>query len=203
MSARAGSAASDDAEPRGDKGVRSLEGARKRQRDLEDLALISDFEARSGRIGPCVEQPQPGALDSGRENAQAPRGAGGEDLRGDVAIGVDDGALAGLEQALEQLQLGREIGFHRGVIIEMVAREIGEGAGAEADAVEPMLDDAMRGGLERKMRDAATAEFVERLVQCDRIRRRQRAIVRSAGRDDAERAERGGGDARAPPRSAA
>ena len=35
-------------------------------------------------------------------------------------------------------------------------------------------------------------EFVERLVQADRVRRRQRAIGGAVGRDDAERAERGG-----------
>ena len=52
----------------------------------------------------------------------------------------------------------------------MVAREVGEGRRCEAHAVEAPLIDSERGGFHRKMRDAASREFIEQLVQFDRPR---------------------------------
>ena len=62
------------------------------------------------------------------------------------------------------------------MIVEMVARQIGEGAGGDAHAVEPVLVEAVRGRFERQMRDALAGELVERAMQLDRIGRGQRAV---------------------------
>src|SRR4051794_24271068 len=82
----------------------------------------------------------------------------------------------GYDQIAEQPQLCVEIMRHVRVIIHVVAREIGERAGADTDALEPILIEAMRRSLQREMRDALTCDFVELPMQRDRVGRGQRAI---------------------------
>ena len=79
------------------------------------------------------------------------------------------------------------------MVIHVVAGEIGEAAGGDAHAVEPILIEPVRGSLERKMRDAIARDFVELAMQRDRIRRRQRAVNNSLRRDQSDGADTGGG----------
>jgi hypothetical protein len=51
------------------------------------------------------------------------------------------------------------------MIVEVVAREIGERGGAEADAVEPALQNAVRRGLKGEMGDTAARQPVQSFVQ--------------------------------------
>ena len=51
----------------------------------------------------------------------------------------------------EQPELGGEIGLDRRVVVHVVAAEIGEGGGLDADAVEPALVEA-RGSTPRARR---------------------------------------------------
>jgi hypothetical protein len=46
----------------------------------------------------------------------------------------------------------------------MIAREIGETARGKMHAVEPLLVETVRGGLEREIRDAACGEPIEKLM---------------------------------------
>jgi len=64
-------------------------------------------------------------------------------------------------------------------MVEVIAREIGEGGEREPNAVESALVDPERRRLHGEMRDAAPREVVERAMQFDRPRRRQRAIMRA------------------------
>ena len=64
----------------------------------------------------------------------------------------------------------------RRMIVEMIARQIGEGRRRDAHAVEPVLIEAVRGRFDRKMRDAFAGERIERAMQLDRIGRGQRAV---------------------------
>ena len=89
----------------------------------------------------------------------------------------------------EEAKLRLKIGFHVGVVVEVVAAEIGEGGGREAHAVEALLLDSVRGGLHREMGDPLARELVERAVQQDRVGRRERAIGGGTGPDHAERAQ--------------
>ena len=66
-------------------------------------------------------------------------------LPGIAIVDVDHRGAARHDQLLEQPQLGGEIGFDGRMIIEMIARQIGEGAGRDAHAVEPVLVEAVRG----------------------------------------------------------
>ena len=118
---------------------------------------------------------------------QAARLGRGHHRVGMIVIGIDDGRGARRQQSLEQPQLGGEIGLEARMIIEMIARDVGEAAGRDAQAVEPVLIEAVRGRFDREMGDAVAGERVDRAVQRDRIRRRQRAVSLAARRDDADR----------------
>ena len=74
----------------------------------------------------------------------------------------------------------------------MVAREIGEGAGARRTPSSRRWAIPCEEASSARCVTPSRGEIVERSVQADRIGRRQRAIDRAAGRDEAERAERGG-----------
>ena len=69
-------------------------------------------------------------------------------------VRIDDSRRIAREQRVEEPQLRRRIGFGRGVIVEMVAAEIGEASRVEAHAVEAALVDAVGGRLHGKARDA-------------------------------------------------
>ena len=131
------------------------------------------------------------ALPTVRTVRPAPR-RGGDHLARVLGIGVDDGNAVGRQQLGEQAQLGGEIGLHARVIVEMVAAEIGEGGGLQPHAVQPVLVEAVRGGLEGQMRDALGRQLRQRPVQRDRVGRGQRAVDAAVGLDEADGAERGG-----------
>ncbi len=108
---------------------------------------------------------------------------------GAIVIGIDHGRRARFEQHLEQPQLGFEIGVEARMIIEMIAGDIGEAAGRDAQTVEPRLIEAMRRGFDGEMRHAFAGKFVDRAVQRDRIGRRQRAVSLTARRHDPDGAD--------------
>src|SRR5262249_61375467 len=97
----------------------------------------------------------------------------------------------------EQAKLGREVGVDRSVVVEMVAAEIGEGGGAQGNAIEPALIEAVRGGFKGEVADAVLGQSGQGLMQGHGIGRGQRTVAGSTGFDDAEGAERGGGAAEA------
>ena len=83
------------------------------------------------------------------------------------------------------------------MIVHVVAAEIGEGGGNEAHAVEPVLVEAVARCLQRGMGDALRARGASSIwCNCDRIGRGQAAIIGAGRRDDADRADRGGGESR-------
>ena len=122
---------------------------------------------------------------------------------GAVAVGIHDGGAALRQQALEQPRLGREVGVHRGVIVEMLVRQVGEAGGGELQAVEAMLVETVARRLDRKMRDALARQGREILVELHRIGRGEAGVARQPRRDDAERADARGLEAKRLPRSGA
>ena len=118
--------------------------------------------------------------------------AAGDDFGRNLRIGIDDGRIARREQRTEQAQLGREIMIQRRMVIEVIARQVGEGAGHQPDMIEPMLGEAMRRGFQRHMGDPGLGQRSQRLMQGDRVGRRQGAVDFTIGGDDPQGPERGG-----------
>ena len=108
-----------------------------------------------------------------------------------VMIGGDHRGAIGRDQIAEQPQFGVEIMRDVGMVIHVVAREIGETAGGDAHAVEPVLVEPVRRGLEGEMGDALAGDFVELPVQRDRIRRGQRAVDGALRRHQPDGADAG------------
>ena len=73
--------------------------------------------------------------------------------------------------AFEQLLLGREVGFHRAVKIQVIAREIGEDGGVEAQAVHAPQLQRVRGDLHGGVGAAKLLEFGEEPHEIERFRR--------------------------------
>jgi hypothetical protein len=108
-----------------------------------------------------------------------------------LGIGVDDGNAVGRQQLGKEPQLGRQIGLHARVVVEVVAAEIAEGGGPQAHAVEPVLVEAVRGGLQGQMRNALGRQLRQRLVQGHRVGRGERPVYAAIRLDEAQRAQRG------------
>ena len=123
------------------------------------------------------------------DDLQAARFGGGHNRFGMLVVDIDDRRAAGLDQRFEQPELGGEISLQRRMIIEMVARDVGEGRRRDAQAVETILIEPVRGRLDREMRDTLAGQRVERSMQRDRIRRGQRSVGLAARRDDADGAD--------------
>ena len=116
------------------------------------------------------------ALAADRDDAQtrAPRRI--DHLLRAIMIGGDHRGAIRPHEIAEQPQLGVEIMRDIGMIIHVVARQIGKTAGGDPHAVEPELVEAVRGSLEGEMGDAVACDLVELAMQRDRIGRRQRAV---------------------------
>ena len=65
--------------------------------------------------------------------------AGVDDSRTGRIVDVHHGAAVGLQQLGEQPQLGGQIGLHGAVVVEVIARQVGEGCGADPDPIQSIL----------------------------------------------------------------
>ena len=74
-----------------------------------------------------------------------------------LSASMTAGAPSG-KSVLEQPEFGREIILDRRVIVHVVAGQIGESAGGEPHAIEPLLVEAMRGGFDREVGDALSRQ---------------------------------------------
>ena len=108
------------------------------------------------------------------------RGAIGK--RGGAAIGLDRvekaaavGAVevdgGGEARGDEELALGLEVCLHRAVVVEVVLREVREGDGREARALDATLRDGVRGDLHHGGLAAVVAHLREEGLQFERTRR--------------------------------
>src|SRR6185437_14350573 len=76
-----------------------------------------------------------------------------------------------------------------GMVVHMVAREIGETARRHAHAVEAILVEPMRRSFESKMADAFTGDLVKLAMQRDRIWRGERAVDSALRRNQPDRSD--------------
>src|SRR6266851_10024503 len=108
----------------------------------------------AGRRRIVLQQPELAAFYAPGPETDAAALADRGQRRGAVAVAIHDGRSALRQEALEQPRLGREVVVHRGVVVEMLMRQVGEAGGGETDAVEAMLIETMARRLDRKVRDA-------------------------------------------------
>ena len=93
---------------------------------------------------------------------------------------------------VEQARLDGAVGFHRAVIIEVVAGEIGEDCTAEWHAVDARLVKAVAGNFHRSGCCALLAEAVEQGLDIDGGRRGMRGFFQCTPKTVADRADNGG-----------
>ena len=79
-------------------------------------------------------------------------------------------------QAQEPIEpeLGRQIGLHGSVVVQVIAGQVGEDTGRERQPVEPALVEAVTGGLHRNVGDASSHQLGQGRLQIDRAGGRQR-----------------------------
>jgi len=85
-------------------------------------------------------------------------------LQSGIAVDIDDCTGAFRQKLGEQAKLLREIIFDARVIVQMIAREISEGASGKADAVDAALLKAMARCFHRQMRNSILGEPGEERV---------------------------------------
>src|SRR5262249_30100528 len=135
---RIGLVAGDDAEPGRHQRILGLEFADQRQTDTMTLAAMFDLQDLTEAVARGFEQPDSRSVASASREATSACRCGGAHILSVVVIDVDDGGRALRQQIFEQPQLGGEIGFETRMIVEMVARDIGETRCRNAQAIEPV-----------------------------------------------------------------
>ncbi len=134
-------------------------------------------------------KPQGLAVAPDRDELEPPRLGDAGHARSRFAVDIHHGAGAARQQLGEQAKLLREIILEARVVVQMIARDIGEGAGRERDAVDAALLQAVARGFEREMGDAVLGKRGEDRVQLDRVGRGVLEHLGAARADDADRAE--------------
>ncbi len=180
------------ARPGRDRGVLHLEAADQRQLDGVTAAAIGDLDDLREALDGAADQPDAVALFADGDDVEAALFRGRHHLPGIAIVDIDDCRAVRRDQIVEQAPLGGEIGLDGRMIIEMIARQIGEGAGGDAHAVKPVLIESVRRCFQRQMRDALARQLIERAVQVDRIGRGQRTVGFALGRHNADGADTGG-----------
>ena len=95
-----------------------------------------------------------------------------------LIVKVDDGGSRRLRaRSLEENRLGREIIFHRAVIVEMIASQIGEHGYIEWNSKGPLLLQRVRRNLHHRFRTTGCNRAREELVQLQRFGRRVRSGI--------------------------
>ena len=103
------------------------------------------LDARRARTDPRPGQSARALRAGARGDDQLRRGKLPGELRAELVIDVDHARRE--PRPGEETRLGVGVGRHGAVIVEMIAREIGERRGMEAHAADPMLIERVRGDL--------------------------------------------------------
>ena len=123
--------------------------------------------------------------------ATRPGDAGKRFQRDRIERGAGDRGGAGRQQVVEQPQLGQPIGLERAVVVEVVARQVGEAGRREPHAVQPELVEPVRRGLQGRRLHPVARQPGQRVREGHRVRRGQAGFAAAVRTDHAERAEAG------------
>ncbi len=107
-----------------------------------------------------------------------------------LGIRMDDGRRTAWQKLSEQPHLGGKIIFEGRVVIEMIPRNVGEGASCEFHAVQTMLGNPVTGCLKRQVAYFVLAlEPRQNGVKFDRVGGRVRQVLLATRRHHPDRAE--------------
>ena len=140
----AGITAGRNGKPGGDKCILDLEFTDQRQAHLKTFSSVFEPQRLRKSIDGGLYETNSRSIASDRHDREAARDGCGDHLVRVLVIDIDDRRGAGREQVLEQPQLGGEIGVECWMIVEMIARDIGEAGGCDTQTVEPVLVEAVR-----------------------------------------------------------
>ena len=143
------------------------------RRTLWVLAAPGEQQLLPGGVEALAEQPQVAALGAADGDAPAgPRALAMRRTRGPCGSSRLTTAVPRLGSTRSKSpSLACEVGLEVGVIVEVVAGDVGEAGRGQADAVEPELVEAVARGLHRGVGDALVGEVGEQAVQRDRLGR--------------------------------
>ena len=127
-----------------DQHIGGLIGADQRQGQLEFLAVMRDDQLLAERARLPRHQTDRVAALAHREQFEAAAGGARDHLVGPRIVGPHHRRRAIPRNVVEQPHLGREIIVHVGVVIEVIAAEIGEGHGFERHPLGAILVEAVR-----------------------------------------------------------
>ena len=128
-----------DDESRRNEGVRRLELANQWQSELVRQLWSGDDQLLAKSITPAGKNSELSSAITDGEELQSSRPGNFLQLAGLGNIGVDHRRRAGWKQLAEEAHLGFEVVFESRVIVEVIAGDVGEGAGSDSHAVEPVL----------------------------------------------------------------
>ncbi len=148
-----------------------------------------DFEA----LGEAVA----GRRDKAQRLARAPHGDEVKPVRGArlghalarLAIHVHHGRCPRRQKLAKQAELLREVLLETRVVVQMIPRDVGEGARGKLDAVDAALLQPMARCFERKMGDARSRKLGEDRVQGDGVGCRMGKRLGARRRNHADGAE--------------
>ena len=109
-----------------------------------------------------------------------------------LGIGIDHCHATLLHHLAEQPQLGGEVILESGMIIHMVASDVGEAAGRDHHAVEPVLVQPVARRFDGEMLHAITLQLGQQIMNFHRIGRCVRKGEGAVRTDDADGAQAGG-----------
>ena len=123
------------------------------------------------------------------DDGKTARCRGGHDRVRARMVDINNRTTARRDERLEQPEFSGEIRFEAWMIVEVIARNVGERRRRDAQPVQTILIEPMRRRLDRKMRHPLPRERIERTMQRHGIRRGERAVSFAARRNDADGAD--------------
>jgi hypothetical protein len=178
-------------EPGGNERVGGLVGADQREQHLVPAAFVLDLKILPQVPGSAVDEANALARLADAEDGERAGPRRCNDPLAPGVVGPHHGRAALVHDLGEQPHLGGEVVLHVGMIIEVVARQVGEGAGHDRQPFVAVLRQAVARGFVGDVSDAFAREPGHVREEGHDVRRGQPGRDAFVGGGHPERADRG------------